>query len=176
MSKIIFAFLLIPFFGNAQLAKKVIDEYTGEVRYESEWAKLNESTWTAGYLAYVRFHFVDSSFVFELKTTTQGSVVSIDKGADFHIKFTDGSVIELTNEEYAITSIGEGAIGMSGSEALGLNLFFVVDRGTIEAISEKSIEKCRLMTSGGPMEIIPSKRKFPEDVSLKAKHLLLLLE
>jgi len=51
-----------------------------------------------------------------------------------------------------------------------------VDRGTIEAISERSIEKCRLITSGGPMEIIPSKRKFPEDVSLKAKHLLLLLE
>jgi hypothetical protein len=63
-----------------------------------------------------------------------------------------GDVIKLQNLQDAKTCEGCGAVGFKGSQAPGIEVFYVLDKGQVEKLKAHNIVKVRIYTSEGYLE------------------------
>ncbi len=131
-----------------EIVKNETDDFTGKSIKETSWISLQRSN----DYSYTRFRKIDNTYTFDYKLMYNGQVFSVDKGDKLMFKFLNNEIMELENNEYAITGIGNGATGLIGSSAMGIYLHFMVDESQIKKIADNTIQKVRLYTTDGYIE------------------------
>lgn len=146
--------LLFAVSTSAVYSQKLVtnskDEFTGKIVKQTSVEALAAPFKMTGYRYDFSIKQVDSNCYFNLRLTSlSNSVFSIKDGDQFAIKFQDGSVVELTNTEYAISERGKGSTGLSGSMSFGVSLFMLLSKENIDALLSKKITKVRIYTTDG---------------------------
>lgn len=144
--------------------KKVVDEFTEEVSYQTNWMRLNDPVWQKGPISWLKFNLVEDKYILELKTSTLSNVFTVDQGDLFYIKMANGDMIKLESQESAITAPKAGAVNIRGKDAIGIHLFFMMSRSDIEKLSDSQIDKCRLDANEGKLEIEPETKKYKKEL------------
>ncbi len=129
--------------------KNEVDEFTGAKVVETSWEKFNKQ---GPSITYFRFRKIDSEIILELKGIFYIGVFIVNKDDPFMLKLENDKMITLLNKHYVISSIGDGAISFFGSEAMGIDLSFVVSPQDIDLLMQNHIIKFRLYTSSGYVE------------------------
>lgn len=146
------------------------DDYTGEKTTSTTWILLNTRTKLGQKSpdAYFKLHFdhTDSIVFLQLNTTTP-VVTSVKAGEQLQIKLTNGELVTLENMEFTISETGGGSIGYVGSGMLGMKLVFLIDVETLKTLAETSIDKCRIATSDGYLEIVPGREDFRDEIKVR---------
>ena len=89
----------------------------------------------------------------------KGDVFSINEGNEILFKCYDGTIVKIKALKYEITSIGGGAKGLSGSEAMGLKMGYLLQNKDISILDKKLIDKMRIYLSKNYIECELSKRR-----------------
>jgi len=139
---------LSSFSQNSIFSEDKIDDMTGKKIRRTSWLVLRME---ANRAYYTRLCQIDSTFFLDLKILV-GSYVSVEEDADFIIKFSDNSTLILKNHKYISAGLGDGAIGMLGSEAPGINPRFILTKEQLETLAKKEIIKIRLYLNDGYIE------------------------
>lgn len=160
MRNVILVLLLTTSFNytfGQKIVKNEVDEFTGKSVIETSWETLNRKT---KLYSYVRFREIDNTIFlfFRMGTGSGNKAYSVEKGEVLFLKFTDDEVLKLTNHQYQITSVGGGAIGLIGSNGLGLELSCLIDQEILSKLKEKTIAKVRVYTSEGYAEAEVNKK------------------
>lgn len=158
---LIVCFILLPLthFGQSSIfSEEKVDDMTGQIVRNTNWISLKKEMVK---MYYSRLCQIDSIVFFDLKVST-GNVVSIDKDAKFILKFSDNSTMILYNYQYLISSAGQGAIGLLGAQAQGINPKFVLTKKQLETLAQKDIVKIRLYLEKGYIETKINKSKAQE--------------
>lgn len=161
MKKIILLFSI--FISSLCFSQKIVenktDEFTKKTILRSDWEKLTSTE----YASYINLNKIEGTYFLGLKVITM-TVCSVSENNKISFLFDDGSVLELENMKYAISGYGDGAIGLSGSQALGLSLNLILSNENLEILKNKTIVKIRINTSKG---FIEDKVKEKNSVILK---------
>ena len=139
-----------------KLAENKVDDFTGNSIKRTSWETLNM---TMTFTAYFRISRINDNFFFDLKMIT-GSVFSIGKGQKLMFKLSDGEIIELQNFKYAISCIGCGAKGISGSGVQGIRVLYPISSENIKKLKNNLAVKIRVYTNDGYLEIKIKSTKF----------------
>lgn len=142
------SFSVIGYSQNSIFSENKIDDMTGKNIRRTNWLTLRME---ANRTYYTRFCQVDSAIFFDLKVLI-GSYVSVDENAEFIIKFSDNSTMILNNYKYIVAGLGQGAIRLTGSKALGINPKFFLTKDQLENLVRKDIIKVRLYLNDGYIE------------------------
>lgn len=154
MTIILFSFSLIAF--SQTIIEERIDEFTGDTIVRTSWETLHAGF---DFASYFRVTWINSDFYFELKLMVAGGkVFSINKNDEIILKFNDGSIMKINAMKYGITSIGAGARGLSGSNAMGLEMNYFLQNRNIKILDKKLIEKMRIYLTDSYIECKLSKR------------------
>jgi hypothetical protein len=104
------------------------------------------------FYSYVRFRKVDNTILFVFKMMTQNKVYSVDKGEVLYFKFSDDEILKISNSKYELTTHGGGAIGLAGSNMLGVELTCIINEEILSILQNKTLVKVRVYTSNGYVE------------------------
>jgi hypothetical protein len=132
---------------SQEIAENKTDEFTKKKIIRSGWEKL---TFTK-YASYIRLNKINESYFLNLKIITS-SVSSVRENDNISFLFSDGSILDLKNSEYTLSNYGDGAIGINGSQALGLSLVTRLSEDEIQQLKNKTVSKIRVNTSNGYVE------------------------
>lgn len=151
---------------SQELVENKIDDFTNKTVKKTSWERLFLSK--KGNV-YFRISNIDNSYYFDFKYM-DGSVFSVEKGAKLMFKLENDSIYSLENLEYGITGYGDGAIGLVGSQGMGIKLSYVsLDDPNFEILGNKKVKKLRFYTSKGYVEedLKPEKAKLiPNAINL----------
>lgn len=140
-----------------QIAENKIDDFTHHKIVRTTWEPIIQK-FGGRIIVHIRISEIDSTFFLDLKLMGMG-VTSMQEGANLMLKTDTDSIITLHNLKYQLTCSGCGAVGISGSEAEGLDLSFVLQRGAREFLIAHKINKIRIYTTDGyEEEEVPDKR------------------
>lgn len=145
MKKILLLLLVsIPIYSQKIVENKV-DEFTKKSIVRTDWEKISS---TSELYLNVRVNKIDSISFLELRFFTNG-VASIDKNHDISFMLDNGEIINLHSAQYEISNYGDGAIGIVGSNVLGLGIECLLTETDIEKFKNHTITKVRINTSVG---------------------------
>ncbi|WP_139150357.1 hypothetical protein [Flagellimonas zhangzhouensis] len=151
--KISFALILFSsmseFVLGQEIVKNEVDEFTGSRVIESSWESLTKNS---SLYSYVRFRKIDDEVFLNFKFMIGNKVFSVDKGEVLYLKFVDDEIVKLFNAEYQLSNFGDGAIGIVGSQMLGVELICLIDNTILLKLKEKNLDKIRVYTSKGYAE------------------------
>lgn len=134
------------------LENNSIDEFTGDAIKQTSWFTLGMTAFSE---QYCRFSKVNDREFMEIKCLGS-SVGSVNKGEKTLVKFEDGQIVEIHNLEFAIMSVGQGSIGLVGSNALGIHLVFRIDEQMANKLKTQAVTKIRVYSNDGYYEIEPN--------------------
>lgn len=124
--------LAIPFIcGEVCAQKKVklrideIDKFENKRTFATDWIKVHSSMKTPATVYFSIVHYGQTS-VLAVKMIT-GEVDLVRKGAPAKFIMSDGKIKTLSCTGETWSGRGDGAIGLSGSNALGLNIQYIGD-------------------------------------------------
>ncbi|MDP3352338.1 MAG: hypothetical protein Q8S44_01180 [Flavobacteriaceae bacterium] len=143
MKKIILLSILILTISaiySQKIETDKIDEFTNSHIKETSWEKIE--------IGYFRFRKINDTFYFNFKYSNL-NVFSVSEGDKLILKLKDGSILDLMNSQYEISSIGAGAIGFLVSGAMGVNIYYPITKSQLKILEEINVEKYRLYTSLG---------------------------
>lgn len=161
--------MMIPVFTTVYAQKKVkiesdqIDTFTGERIIKTSWARIYRGN-KMPYYIYARIIHYGSSTTLALKMTN-GDVDAVDKDGELLMKDTDGKIHTLYASNYTLANIGDGSIGLVGSNGLGLS---VVYKGDLSFLDKSLIREIRIMTTSTKYDVELS-TKDQEKLSLLYK-------
>lgn len=148
---ILTACLLIPYWATSQkIAVNETDEFTGNRVIKTEWEKL--SAYLDFTVTYSRISKINGDYFLEIKHMND-KINTIPKEEIMYLKLKNGEIIELLNLETTVSSHGGGSIGFAGSKALGFHLIFHLPEMTYYKLRESLLEKIRINTSEGYIEV-----------------------
>lgn len=152
---LLLSFSFLSFSQNEIFSENKVGEYSGKIIRRTEWKVLKTG---AVHMYYSRLNQIDNKFILDLKIL-MNRFVSVEENADFVIKFSDDSIMILKNNNHITASIGQGAIGITGSKILGINPQFIISKEQLEILAKKKIIYIRLYLNDGYMETnVKSKR------------------
>lgn len=166
MKYLTLALLFLPFIALSQQygIKYETDEFTSEETLTSDWITLNDPVWKKGRISYIRVLESQNSLFLSLKTTTGEKAYSIDQGDFLYLKLENNEVIQLESLKDQITGVGDGAVKLRGSDVLGFDLIFTIDRDILKSLSENRISKIRLALNEGNLEVEPEKKRYKDEM------------
>jgi hypothetical protein len=139
-----------------------IDEFTNSHIKETSWEKME--------IGYFRFRKINDTFYFNLKYSS-ANVFSVSEGDKLILKLKDGSILDLINLKYEISSIGAGAIGFLASGAMGASIYYPITESQLKILEKINVEKYRLYTSLG-FKDMEMKTKNSEKLKISAELIL----
>jgi len=154
-------------FGQ-KLERDEVDEFTNSRVQETSWVIFSKKL---PLYTHIRLRKVNDSYLFDVKFLGGSKVFSVDKGLVLYLKFDDDEIIKIENSKYTIASYGAGAIGLIGSQSLGVYLKCIIDKEKLTKLQQKTVVKMRVYTSNGYREV-DVKRKYAE----RFKKLMSLIE
>lgn len=175
MKNSILLFFFISFVFNQplfsqEIERNEVDEFTGKNIIETSWEPMIKS-WSLYSLH--RLRKVDDQYYFDFKMMTIGyDPFVVEEGEVLFFKFKDGEVLKLNNAELDFSGTGDGAIGNTGSNAMGIDLTFGLTNAFLEKLQTKIVTGIRLYTDDGYIEDkVKEKRakKFRELMKLITK-------
>lgn len=155
MKKIILLFVIITLVQSCSSVSPTIvrnetDEYTQQKVIETSWVSLIKEM---SLYSYSRLRQIGGTNYLDFKLMTIGSdVYAVEKGEVLYLKFADEEIMKLSNDKYKISNLGEGAIGNSGSKAMGISFTFGITDSQLKKLQNKIITGIRLYTSDGYFE------------------------
>lgn len=152
-------------FGQ-ELERDEIDEFTKSHVQTTSWETLTKKY---PLYSYARLRKIDSRYIFDVKLMGGSKIFSVDKGKTLFLKLENEDIIEIYNTEYELSNYGDGAIGLIGSQALGVHLKCSINSEQLEKLRKKNLVKIRLYSSIGYREMdIKEKQaeKFMEMMNL----------
>lgn len=150
MKAIIFSLIFLPLFSVSQkLTENKVDEFTKNTVKRTSWNVLTPAN---KFRSMVRVSAINGLSTLNLKVICGGDVFSVEEGAKLMLMTETDSVVTLSNDEYAISRIGEGSDGMAFSALRGVNLTFIVPESSRGVLRENKIKKIRLYTTDGYVE------------------------
>ena len=141
-------------FGQ-KLEKDEIDEFTKSRVQVTSWETLTKKP---PLFSYARLRKIDSLYIFDVKLMGGSKVFSVEKGEVLYFKFEDDEIIKIYNTEYELSNYGAGAIGLLGSDALGVYLKCLIDNEQLKKLRNKSLIKIRFYSSNGYREVDVQKK------------------
>ncbi len=124
-----------------------VDEFTGTNKKETSWCPLQASMKFGAKISWVRR---DSVVAFKLKMTVgTGKVFSIHENQEIMLKLTNGEVIKATANSSEVTCRGCGATGFSGSNAMGIEVYYSISNADLAKLQSTLVEKIRIYTASG---------------------------
>lgn len=168
MKKTVLLFTLILFpalIFSQEIERNEVDEFTGKQIIETSWELLTKDR-KSNIASYSRFRKVDNVLFFDVRMILPyHDFFTVEEGKVFYIKFSDGEVLKFRNNNLAFSGIGDGAVGLSGSQANGVYLSFnVINDSSMQKLRDSQIEKIRLYTTDGYMEA-EVKEKYSENMN-----------
>tara|TARA_R110000851_G_scaffold157058_4_gene299844 strand:- start:11494 stop:11982 length:489 start_codon:yes stop_codon:yes gene_type:complete len=142
-------FLISNLTFGQKLKKNEIDEFTKSHIQTTSWETLSKKH---PLFSYARLRKIDSVYIFDVKLMGGNKVFSVDKGENLYIKLDDDEIIKIYNTEYELSNYGEGAVGILGSQSLGVYLKCSIRKEQLKKLREKKIIKIRLYSSNGYRE------------------------
>lgn len=146
-------FLLLPFTSLAQkdcVIKTIVDEFTQETTIQTEYFRIDGGMSSRGNRAKALLVFRDGNYFLVLHALAD-KVLSVSENDPLHLKFTDGSVMTLSNLNFTISSMDDSYFFLTVSY-IGIRLMFPLTAEQVQELVDKDLEKSRLTTSKGFME------------------------
>ena len=145
---IILTIMMLSFSVFSQTLKvNEVDEFTGDSIKSTDWKWMIAGASSTN--AFFQIRKVNSNYFFGLKIFTNFSVYSIREGDNLMFKLSSGEVVSLPNLELALPCIGCGAIGLGGSDALGVETYYLLSEDQISRLKNNEVVKVRVNTSEG---------------------------
>lgn len=133
------------------LVENKTDDFTKATVKRTSWEKLVYQL--SKFTCFIRFSKIDTLYYLDVKIMEAGNVFSIDKDSKIMLKLSNDTIYTLNNLAYVISSIGDGAIGFVGSQAMGIETSYISfsDR-TFKQLETFPIKKIRIYTTDGYLE------------------------
>lgn len=153
--KKLFMLTVLIFFGiviqaNGQkLAENKVDDFTNNSVKRTSWETINMDM---KFTAYFRLSKINDAMYFDLKMMIGGGVFAIGEDQELMFKLKDGQIVKLKNLEHTITCRGCGANGLSGSNAHGLKVSYLITAEQAGLLTDSVVEKIRIYTTDGYVE------------------------
>jgi hypothetical protein len=139
------------------LEQDEIDEFTGDVKKRTAFEALYMG-WD--FTAYYCLLKVNDNYYLRFKIMlASGGVFAIGKDEKLMLKLQNNDMITLLNLEYAITNYGGGAIGLIGSNALGLEVDYKISVEQLNTLKNNKLSKIRIYTTKDYLEAEINKNK-----------------
>ena len=145
---IIISIISFNAFGQ-EIEENRVDDFTGNSIKRTSWETLNM---TMKFAAYFRISNIDDLYFFDLKMMIGGKVFSIDKEQELMLKLSNNEIITLPNLKHTITCNGCGARGLSGSNAQGIKVSYLITEEQIYKLKDSDVTKIRIYTTNGYVE------------------------
>lgn len=131
---------------------------------ETEWETLNNGG--KGFTLYYRFVKENDVFTLEAKLAIYKGVkqlpFTVSENKKIIFKLKDGNLVELLNNRYSETCVGCGAVGLTGSNALGAKMYYSLDKESIESLLSSNVESVKIYTDDDSYENIIKQKKYEE--------------
>lgn len=157
MKKLCFLLILVicgTFLHSQTIIQKEIDEFTGTEIIKTSWAPLHKAKFDFSMMI-VMFRVSRINGLVYLNTKLHfenNKVFAVDEDGIFMLKLTSGEVMELEINEFKVTSRGGSAIGILGSDNMGMQLsYYLTDEDIIKLKSDPPV-KFRVYTTDGYTE------------------------
>jgi len=134
------------------IVEEKVDEFTGNKVRRTSWEFINRVVKSE---ARFRISQVNDIMTFDLKIILgagRGEVFSIKEGDELMFLMEGGEVIKLQNIEHQITCMGCGAVGLAGSERMGISVSYLLTKDAFEKLKSGTSVKLRVYTSIGYTE------------------------
>jgi hypothetical protein len=149
MRSLLLLMLTIPLFVSAQ---KVIEDKTDEfTKHQIKRTSWDRIVFGNSFVAHSQVSKVDNTVFLNLKIMRSG-VFAVEDGGKLMLMVATDSALTLTNQKYQISCRGCGAVGLSGSDAQGIDLSFTVSPDVMTYLAGHSLKKIRLYTTSGYLE------------------------
>lgn len=126
------------------------DEFTNNVVKRTSWEPLKQ---TMKDYYFFRITKINEVTYFDFKMMViGGKVFSINKGQELMFKLSNDEIVKLSNLEYTISCKGCGAKGLSGSEAEGIQVSYIIEESLLEKLKSGLVVKLRVYTTDGYRE------------------------
>lgn len=129
------------------LAQKIVtnktDEFTQAKIVESDWGKLQ---YNFDGNAFFRIRKVNEKMYFEFKRMIV-PICSIPKDASLYFKLDNDSIVQIHATEYSISGRGNGAIGLAGSNAMGIEAEYLLTGDALNTLKNGNVTKIRYYLS-----------------------------
>ncbi len=146
---ILFIILTSNLTSGQELEIDEIDEFTKSHVQTTSWETLTNRS---PLYSYARLRKIDNRYVFDVKLMGGSKVFSVDEGNNLLLKLENEEIIEIFNKNYELSNYGEGAIGIIGSQSLGVFLKCSISHEQLQKLRQKKLEKIRLNSSNGYRE------------------------
>jgi hypothetical protein len=135
---------------SQKISKNIVDDFTGGKVIYTSWETLNMGNFGTNHL-FFRFRYENNMVYFHLKWITDG-VTSVNKDANIIFKFNNDSICTLHSLSYTLAERGGGAVGISMSAMMGLDLIYVGNEMNL-FLTDHYVSKIRIYTTDGYVDM-----------------------
>jgi len=144
--------------------KLMVDDFTGDSLYHSNWIKLNKPKFTGSNVMHISVGGYGDKFYLFYKTTLFTPYCTVSEGKELLLK-TESKVLKFRNMDYTSSGTGDGAISYLNSKANGLFLKFLISKEDFEHLSMHKLQKIRLQTDQDLIDVDVNSKKL-ENVTM----------
>jgi hypothetical protein len=154
-----------PLSGASKILEDKVDDMTGNSVIRTYWDNL---AMALDKTYYYQLSKINENHYLGIKVAV-GTICSVNKDDKLIIKFEDNELLELFCMEYSMSCRGCAAVGISGTDVLGLELNFMLSNEIVDKLKSKRISKIRLYTSQGYIENLVKEKNADDFIAtLKA--------
>lgn len=137
----------------SQYTERHVDEFTKTSSIRSFYARLVGNGPLTTLQTRYRLHWNQQiSHIFELKIRRGGLFFTISASQPLMFLMDDGSTVTFYNRQSEISCIGCGAIGLPGSDQLGITALYSMNKEDIKTLATKRVKNVRIYTDQGYVE------------------------